>query len=275
MKAKPKIIIIGCCYTIDPELFARKLNNALKEYYDVAAIYIASSKIVKSIKTSDGVAFVAAPKLDNDFSSYISAAEIAYKEHFGLNLFFFVNDTVFINHSHKANFKAISRQSALLDELQTPGIAGRADPYSYICFSNPWSGYCKYISTYCFMLNRSALPTIFKLPKYAEDDSVTYEFLLADSRWGGGLSVSFREFLRSAILYRSSPYAWYQLKGSQFTESQLASKVRCIYFEHRLSGEIGKNGCILPVNAGLKWGMYLKVFESLAKFKNMMVNIRS
>jgi hypothetical protein len=62
---------------------------------------------------------------------------------------------------------------------------------------------------------------------------------------------AFYNLVLTSLYSENSPYKWHS-EAHLETSDLLNKKARCIYFEHRLSGEIGKSGCIIPTNAGNK-----------------------
>jgi len=145
--------------------------------------------------------------------------------------------------------------------LELPAIAGKADLYTTVCLRSPWSGLDRYVTTFCFMLNQHALPLMLQLREMADCDGVTLDRQVDDPKWGEHLAPAFRQFLKANLVYVQSPYLWYRLRETPFTPTQLSSKARTIYFEHRLSGTVSNRGCMVPTNAGPRWATYLNLHE--------------
>lgn len=204
----------------------------------------------------------------HDFSAY--AEGLAYLRSNGLEsaCVLFINDSLFESHHPSANLHALVRQLPALSQVQVPAIAGKIDRYATICHANPWSGLSLYVSTYCFGLNTAALPVLAMLDELASVDlgDVASGLSLTSPDWGTGMSPSFREFVRTFLVYGHPDFCWPGLGRYAPDDSLLAVKARCIYLEHRLSGEIGRYGCILPINLRLAERLRLYLSERLANF---------
>lgn len=198
---------------------------------------------------------------DFDFSAYLTGTERVRRSHPESSVVIFLNDTLFTDHAAAANFKALWRQVGLMKSLEIPAIAGKADPYTTVCLQNPWSGLGIYVTSFCFMLNQHAIKYMLQLRAMADSDCVTLEKSVDDQMWGDKLPPAFRQFIKANLVYKQSPYLWYRLKETNFEPQQLSSKARAIYFEHRLSGAISRNGCMVPTNAGPRWSTYLNFHE--------------
>lgn len=188
---------------------------------------------------------------DLDFSAYAQGAQYWLDKKGPLpRTVLFLNDSLFTSHSAAANLRATLRLLGLLGNIQLPALVGKTDRYTTICHRNPWSSLDFYVSTYCFALNPAALMTLLQLEKLAAVDDLGHDIDTHAPEWGHRLQPAFREFLRANISYTNSPYAWHNLHQHVNNKHLLRKKARCIYFEHRFSGELGLNGLILPINAG-------------------------
>jgi hypothetical protein len=259
-----EIQIVACCYRMSPVQMARKITKILTHLKIKHRGVIFSSRVDVEEQIDCRWYTCPAPNNDLDFSSYfLGASQLHESGYKGVVLF--VNDTLFENHSANANIAALTRLVSITNELPVPVIAGKCDSYSTICLRNPWSNLSKYVSTYCFLLNNLALNHLIDLKQHAATDCVLSDIEMSNPEWGKGLELSFREFIKANLIYRSSPYLWYRLRKQNFDLTILQSKARAIYFEHRLSGLVGRYGCILPSNSGLRWSVYLKFREILSR----------
>jgi hypothetical protein len=153
-----------------------------------------------------------------------------------------------------------------MEQLQVAAICGRSDRYSTLCHRNPWNGLPLYIPTYCFLLNHSAFEILAGLSVLAQGDGLSHEIGVNDPEWGSRLPANFREFLRAFVRYGHPDFVWPGLQRYAIDSKLLGVKARCIYFEHRLSREVAKHGCVVPTNARTlpRWRLYLA--EKLAGF---------
>jgi hypothetical protein len=254
------IQVVACVFRMAPNDYARRLSSLLDRLRVPHRGVIASSLISEPHVIDDRWSTLSAPNDDLDFSSYFVGAR-AINEASNSTVTLFVNDSLFTNHAPLANLRALLRLAPLVAQLPIPALSGKCDPYTTISLRNPWSELTQYVSTYCFLLNGPGLQTFLMLPALAEADGVTLQDNVGSPTWGAGLPPFFREFIKSNLLYRESPYLWYRLRDGQFDDRLLRGKARCIYFEHRLSGAIADAGCLLPTNAGPRWATYLRVAE--------------
>jgi hypothetical protein len=211
---------------------------------------------------------IAGDNVDLDFSAYFAGGE--WLSHEGATHGVFLNDSLFRSHATETNLRAVMRLLPLLCEMELPAIAGKADAYTTMVHSNPWSGLGCYVSSYCFALNRHALIALAQLRRFAALEGLSGAEALSDPDWGSGLLPAFREFLRANLIYRSSPYRWRGFDRHAVNDDLLRRKARCIYFEHRLSGEIARTGCLLPSNAGVVWQTRLFLAERVAMARQFL-----
>lgn len=266
IKFKKELAIVACSFRLKPEEMLSRLEKLFGDLKSVRG-YIASSKIKVEKVLDNGWRLIPADNNDFDFSAYLAGAEKVHTHHPEVNVILFVNDTLFTNHAPRANYSALLRQVGLMKELEIPAICGKADLYATICLRNPWSGLDRYITSYCFMLNRKALEIMLQLRTMAEQDCVSNTLHVDSPSWGISLPNAFRQFVKANLVYHSSSYLWYRLREDTFTPEQLSSKARAIYFEHRLSGAVAERGCIVPSNAGHRWWLYIYIFEWIFRIR--------
>jgi len=256
------VVIVACSFRLSSKNMQARLKKLTNKYKCSAPVFIISSQAQKEQDMGNGWTLLPADNIDFDFSAYFVGAEAVLTRYPDAKAVLFINDTLFTNHAAEANFRAVWRHVGLIQEIEIPAIAGKADRYTTICLKNPWSSLDSYISTFCFLLNLKALELMRQLRIEADKDEIAHLGSLEDVTWGAKLPHAFRQFIKANLTYKTSSYLWYRLKNNFYTDSQLLSKARTIYFEHRISGEIGKLGCLVPSNAGLRWTCYL-VFQEL------------
>lgn len=257
------IAIVACSYRFSPEEMMRRVLRLLAGQAVEVRGFVVSAQLEQERELGGGWTALPTDNVDFDFSAYLTGAEAVVARGLSDRPVLFLNDTMFTNHAAKANFRAIWRQLGVLQDIELPAMAGKADPYTTVCLRNPWSGLDRYVTTFCFLLNPKALGLMLRLRAFADEDGVTHDHDIDASAWGERLPGAFRQFLKANLAYRRSPYLWYRLREGSYTPAQLRSKARCIFFEHRLSGAIGEAGCLLPSNAGPRWGAYLAFHERL------------
>lgn len=261
-----QLLVVACSYSLPPSELLLRLR-ALARCCGVllTGVIVANRPESKGQGDADW-SVIKGSNRTHDFSAY--AEGLAYLLTNGLEptCVLFINDSLFESHYPSANLRALVWQLPLLSQVQVPAMAGKVDHYSTICHTNPWSGLSLYVSTYCFALNSSALPVLAKLDELANADlgSVASGVSLSSSAWGSGISPSFREFVRTFLVYGHPDFRWPGLGRYETGDGLLAIKARCIYLEHRLSGEIGLHGCILPTNLRFVQRVRLYLSERLA-----------
>ena len=266
-----EIAVVVCSFTIDPLFIKEQLVNFGRRFGVEMRGIIVTNGPQGSDMDDPRWCVLRGTNEDLDFSAFIQGAS------YWLNIndripqsFLFVNDSLFTSHSVSANLKATFRQLPLLREIQLPVLVGKTDRYFAVCHSNPWSDQSFYVSTYCFALNYAGLATLLHLPKWADADGLGHDIDISCSDWGSGLKPAFKEFLRANILYLNSPYAWQSLRKHIGNDFLLRRKARGIYFEHRLSGQFAKEGCILPTNAGPRSYILLYFWEIISRLNRRL-----
>lgn len=263
------IVVVACSYSIAPDLMKDKLR-AMAGRCGVTF----SGVVVSNRQGSDGHSdsnwdVLPGSNRTHDFSAYVEGLAHLERVRNGDGLprvIVFVNDSLFENHQPTENFRALLRQLPLLGQVETPTIAGKVDRYATICHVNPWSNLGLYVSTYCFALNFAALPVLRGIDKLAEADGLGDHVFMTSPQWGHALSPQFRELLLAFLVYGPPAFRWSGLEHYEIGDRLLSVKARCIYFEHRLSGEIGRLGCILPTNLRKVDRLRLDLAERLARF---------
>jgi len=266
IKLNQETAIVACSFRITPEEMLNGLEGLLGDLSSVRG-YVVSSTIQSEQLLENGWRLIPTDNLDFDFSAYLTGAERVHIHHPEASVIIFLNDTLFTNHAPRANCSALLRHAGLMKELEIPAICGKADLYATICLKNPWSGLDRYITSYCFMLNRKSLEIMLELRTLAEKDGVTHSLRVDSPFWGRSLPKAFRQFVKANLVYETSSYLWYRLRETKFTPEQISSKARAIYFEHRLSGSVAEAGCMVPTNAGHRWWLYLFVWEWIFRIR--------
>lgn len=245
-----RLVVVACCYALTPAAMCSRLH-ALARRCRVSMHGVIVANRAGTVDHGDTEwAVIAGSNRVYDFSAYAEGLAYLRANSVDPACLVFINDSLFQSHHPSANLHALIRQLPLLGKIEAPAIAGKADRYATVCHANPWSGLGLYVSTYCFGLNRPALPILAGLDELVAMDlgEAVPEEGIAAPDWGTGLSVSFREFIRAFLIYGHADFRWPGLGRYVPGDHLLAVKARCICLEHRLSGEIGRLGCILPTN---------------------------
>jgi hypothetical protein len=93
---------------------------------------------------------------------------------------------------------------------------------------------------------------------------------LDDPAWGQGLDTAFRVYLRCHLTYTAISNTWYQLTEKRDNRRLISQKARGVYYEHRLSGDIGATGVLFNIypTPRNKWRFFLR--EQQAKVKRRL-----
>lgn len=261
------IRLVGCCFHLDPVDFSRRLAAlAAKSGHGLEGVIVCNAPGSRLDGAPTGIAVLEGTNETLDFSAYFE----------GLGTFgalvdgpvLFVNDSLFTKHDAKAVLGMVLALVPLVAQSHCAALAGVSHPYMTACLRNPWSGDGRYISSFCFLANRPACDILLRMQQWAIEDGLppSPTAALSDDDWGMRLSPPFREMIRTHLVYDPSPYAWPRARARDGVELLAWKKARCVYFEHRLSGAIGIEGALLPVNAGPRAGLKLLLAEQRAAF---------
>lgn len=260
--------VVACCYSCDPTTFLEKVRTVFSRLGHSASGVVVDNRGGSPESRDPLWDILPGDNADLDFSAYFQGLDFLKAKHGQeLGVVIFINDSLFLRHNPLANLQRIVGLTSLLAEMKAPAITGKADSYQTICLRNPWSGLNSYVSTYCFALNNGAQSILGRLRALAEADGLYDTSGNFSTNWGSPLNPAFRELLLANIHYSASPYRWHSISKHQNNAPLLQKKVRCIYYEHRLSGEIGLNGCIVPINAGPRARISVYVAEFIARVK--------
>lgn len=259
---KSTIYFVGVCFSQEPSIFISKIAKLSARSGRLLRGVVISNNPHHSLESkNDNIKVLKGTNAHLDFSGYFEGLQylVSSYSQADLSVVFFANDSLFFKHAARTIVSRLLSLYDLVEDIQIPAISGKADSYKSICNRNPWSGDLHYITSYCFLLNGPALHYFQMLPFDANHDGVLENLPLADGAWGFGLSGVMREFIRAHLIYHSSPYIW----GNYATASPetIMRKAHCVYFEHRLSGLIGMNGALIPINSGGRASSVIYVME--------------
>ncbi len=245
----PSVRAVAVCYHMKPDRFIERLDSlAADAGIRLRGVVVNNQPEHASLPHVGAFQVVQGTNHHLDFSGYFEGLQhlLVIGDSDASNVLF-MNDSLLTAHSSSAIFRRVIALDRLLQQLEVPAGVGKLDPYRSICLRNPWSGHGSYLSTFCFLLNRSAQPILRRLIADAETDGVLSEAPLEDLNWGAGLTPLMREYIRAHLVYDGSPYRW---RAAAPEPELIRKKAQCVYFEHRLSGSLGLEGALVPINAG-------------------------
>jgi hypothetical protein len=239
-----RIATIVCCYRQSPRTIAESLARIGQRIGTSFDGIIVDNAARSATATIDGWQVLAGSNELMDFSGYCEGLA-ALESHQGAVLV--LNDTLFTDHNAGFMLERLLRYHEFVAGCGVPAIVGKVDRYNSVCFVNPWSGINAYVSSFAFLLSDPALEILPKL--YATVSDIMGDALLPvdDPSWASMLDPRFRAYLRLHLLTDFDPLSWYRLKSGAVTADMLARKARCVYLEHRFSGEIAREGIIVSL----------------------------
>ena len=106
-----------------------------------------------------------------------------------------------------------------------------------------------------------------QLQSLAAEDDVFANAAVHDETWGRRMPAVLREHIRAHLAYEGSAYLWPAAESTP--ADQLRKKASCVYLESRLSGAIGDEGALVPINSGPRATTDIFVREFLARLARM------
>lgn len=265
-----RLHVVAVCYQLPADRFAAGLQRIATAHGVVlCGVVVSNNTAALPASLGPGLEAVRGSNDLLDFSGYFEGLErlLCVQTRVDSDNVLFVNDSLFTKHAASCILGRVVGLDALLRQLQVPAMAGKVTAYHSICRQNPWSGDRGYVSTYCYMLNARGLPIMRQLHSLAAEDDVFVDAPVSGEAWGRRMPLVLRESIRAHLCYRGSPYLWPAAASSQ-TEL-LRKKAVCVYLETRLSGAVGREGALVPINSGPRATTDIFVREYLARFTRM------
>ena len=273
--SNPDLYAVAVCYHVAPAPFiARLIAEAGRAGRRLRAVIVSNDPSHPLQSPAAGVEVIRGSNVQLDFSGYFEGFDrllVTDPDAAAANVLF-ANDSLLTHHATATILRHVLQLDGLLTQLLVPAMAGKFDPYRSICLRSPWSGHPGYLSTFCFLLNRHAQPRLSRLPDDASNDGVLATCPIDDPDWGSRLAPVMREYIRAHLAYDRSAYLW---RASAAAHAELIrKKAQCVYFEHRLSGSIGVDGALLPINSGPRSRVRIGVAETAARAVRALVPYR-
>jgi hypothetical protein len=263
-----QLTTVVCSYTLSPT----RIASILRDVGDRLHVRFHGVIVVNGnhglVNVDTDWTLIKGSNTELDFSAYQEGIEwLACNLKCLPEVMLVINDSAFLKHHALDIIRNLLQYLQPVAECDVPAIAGKADKYDNICYQSPWSGLPIYLSTFCFLLNRSALPAIGNVLLKVDADLGNKLLDLDEPAWGIGLEKTFRTYLRCHLTYLHTSNTWYQLAEKRKNRRLISMKARAVYYEHRLSGDIGNNGVI--INIYPTWRKQLRFFfyEQAAKLK--------
>ena len=257
---------VAVCYRLPPAEFIGKLQTlAARSGTRLRGVVVSNNPEHPLTSPSPDIEVVRGSNAHLDFSGYFEGLERlapALADAASGNVLF-INDSLLVKHAAGCILRRVLGLDRLFRQLDVPAIGGKVDPYRSVCLRNPWSGHVGYVTSFCFLLNASARPMLRGLLADAAADGVLASSPVNDAAWGAGMRPVMREHIRAHLTYEGSPYLWQSTSGRD--AEVIRKKARCVYFESRLSGAIGSEGAVVPINSGPRSRADIFLNESMAR----------
>lgn len=263
-----RIKVVACTYSMPASVMRRRLEVLARQLGTSFEGVIVDNRGRDLPPDSSAWAHITGSNVDLDFSAYVEGLDVLVgtgepepRE------ILFLNDSLLTGHASLTNLREVVGYAELVGQINVPAMCGKTDGYWIMCYRNPWSDLPFYVASYCFVLNRAAFGILRSMPHMADADGLGRDLAIRDPGWATGLQQAFREYIRAFMLYRHPAFCWPGLDKYAIDDKLLSIKARGIYFEHRLSGAVGRAGCLISINShGLtKWRVHLAE-KLVAKF---------
>ena len=261
---------VACSYGMEPV----RLRRALQSIGDRLGVVFGGVIVCNgahALPADDGDwQFVRGSNIELDFSAYHEGAGHLQRTGLRGRSVLFLNDSTFTRHNAYRVLKALLVYRPPLENTILPAIAGKTDTYDNVCYENPWSRLPVYVSSFCFLLNAPALDALTEVRQQADADLGSSLTDLSSREWGARVPMAFREYLKTHLSHAGTSVSWYQLSQYRGNAALLKKKARCVYSEHRLSGEIGREGIVFAVYPRMRMKASFFLFEQAAKIARLL-----
>ena len=180
-----RLHMVAVCHQLEPQDFAARLRRAAQRHgHRLCGVVVSNNDRhhCPPLDDADDLAYLRGSNEMLDFSGYLEGIEhlVSTLSPSDADNVLFVNDSLFTKHAAGCILRHVLRLDGLMRRLKQPAICGKWDPYRSICLRNPWSALPGFVTTFCFMLNARALPTMRALRDDAMTDDVLVEAPMQD-----------------------------------------------------------------------------------------------
>ena len=180
-----------------------------------------------------------------DFSVYFNNLKINKDEK--IDVYIFLNDTLFIKHPWKILLKKLLSQLPLISKIPTAAAVGPVDAMGILLDKNNLVNE-KHLSTFLFALNKEGAKIFNQI------GSEITQISIGDQSWANlkiADDILLNITINSHLKIVDSIYAWPGLKNNH-SESTLFSKLICVVAEYEFSKKLlSSPGFIIPINNGI------------------------
>jgi hypothetical protein len=246
---KKNLFIVVCSFNVEPKLIIKRLDKIFNRYdYHYKGVIVCNKNFYVTTDSSNWNIIEGSNEFF-DFSAYFEGLVFLNNNHLVDSNILFLNDSIFLKHDFKYSINLILKANFVISEIITPSLIGFRSHYTTICLFNPWSKIDVFIPTYIFIINNAALNLFISLKSNAEIENIFTDNI---NDWSDNIPYQFKVFLNSYIFNNNFNNSWDGNKKYILNKKDLYKKARCVYFEHKLSGEIGLHGNFIFPNVGKK-----------------------
>lgn len=199
-----------------------------------------------------------------DFSSYVKGIENLNEKSLIPQVTYFINDSFFQKYDYNFNYNLFSKYNIIINSTEDPIILGYKSNYNSMLNSNPFSNAQFFIPTFCFAMNKKGIELLLEIYY----NMLNSDFLMKNDLniWKKKLDNKFINFINTHIFLTLNPLSWEGKFKYKLSHEDLFVKSRCVYLEHKLSGELYQKGQLLFINNSFKKDLLLKVRNRLSSF---------
>lgn len=263
-----KLYVVICTYSVKPKLILDKFLKFSNQYnLNIRGVLVQNNDNIIDYKYKNWIILKGTNKM-LDFSAYYEGLTYFQNELTEGDPILFFNDTLFLKHDFYFSLKELFKYLDLITEIQLNAMVGFKSNYNSICLVNPWSNIDAFIPTYVFLINYNAICVFNNILHEIYSLNLEMNEEIFDSL---PISSKFKELLKAHTFYSKSPITWKNSNINSLDIQLLCKKALCVYFEHKLSGEIGSNGGLIFLNASRRFQIHFLLRETLIRFfKNIL-----
>lgn len=264
------VTCVACCYNLTPEEMQVRLEKVASKIGLTLRGVVVANNPAHTLVDRQGWQTIRGSNAIMDLSAYYEGLHALGETELSKDVVLILNDTIFTDHNPHWNLKEVLKYRKFVTVVEEPCIVGKVDHYLSACFRNPWSKLNAYVSSFCFLLNRRGQQTFLDVYRRMPDEFPDAQLPVLHPDWGRSLDPTFRTYLRLHLGTDFDPNSWYKAKKYSSNDKIFSIKSCCVYLEHRMSGEIGKNGVIIAINAGTRTKIKYFFNEKVAKLARIL-----
>ena len=258
-EGKLRIRVIGVCYYLRLKEFERRVDSFIANL----GWGISVDRVFLSIR-HDQVADIKPWIMPRgnllDISAYATGADITTS----FDLYIFLNDTLFLRHPWKTLALRFASLRCALASAPKPSAVGEVHTSTDLLMLDTENPTRAHLSTFCFMLNRSAFMILGEIVQTLPNGNSTDSMM----NWLNGFTLNnsaIKNLLYVHLTARATPWSWKGLTKLPPQDLILRKKVT-VLFEYLLTTRILQSGgFVMPVNYGVLYRIRAKLSAFIAR----------